>query len=169
MNTFWVPTMYWGFSCSSVGKESACNAGYQGSTSVLGRSSGEGNSNPLQCSWLEISWTERGAWQATVPEVTRVVHDLATKPLLYTRCVCLWRTQSLAEDINEWITRNAVFGAGNTGGKTYQCQEQKGSETLTLFASQQVSLLMSWMVAEDNQFWFRDKGLYLLLTSGQTA
>ena len=53
MNTFWVPTMYWDFSGSSVGKESACNAGYQGSNSVLGRSSGEGTSNPLQYSWLE--------------------------------------------------------------------------------------------------------------------
>ena len=62
----------------------------------------------------KISWTERGAWQATVREVTRIVHDLATKPLLYTRCECLWRTQSLAEDVNKWITRNAVFGAGNT-------------------------------------------------------
>ena len=62
----------------------------------------------------KISWTERGAWQATVHEVTRVVHDLATKPLLCTWCVCLWRTQSLAEDVNKLITRNAVFGTGNT-------------------------------------------------------
>ena len=62
----------------------------------------------------KISWTERRAWQARVHEVTGVGHDLATKPLLYTRCVCLWRTQSLAEDINKWITRNSVFGARST-------------------------------------------------------
>ena len=33
---------------SSNGKESACNAGDQGLIPGLGRSSGEGNSNPLQ-------------------------------------------------------------------------------------------------------------------------
>ena len=37
-----------GFPCSSVGKESACNAGDSGSILGLGRSPGEGNGNPLQ-------------------------------------------------------------------------------------------------------------------------
>ena len=37
-----------------MGKESACNAGDPGSTPGLGRSPGEGNSNPLQYSCLEI-------------------------------------------------------------------------------------------------------------------
>ena len=36
-----------GFPCSSVGKESAYNAGYPGSISGLGRSPGEENGNPL--------------------------------------------------------------------------------------------------------------------------
>ena len=36
-------------------KESACNAGDPGLISGLGRSSGEGNDNPLQYSCLEIS------------------------------------------------------------------------------------------------------------------
>ena len=35
------------------GKESACNAGDPGSIPGLGRSPGEGNGNPLQCSCLE--------------------------------------------------------------------------------------------------------------------
>ena len=35
------------------GKESACNAGDLGSIPGLGRSPGEGNGNPLQCSCLE--------------------------------------------------------------------------------------------------------------------
>ena len=39
--------------CSSVGKESACNAGNLGSIPKLGRSPGEGNSYPLQYSVLE--------------------------------------------------------------------------------------------------------------------
>ena len=47
------------------GKESAYNAGDTGSISGWGRSSGEGNSNPLQYSCLENSM-DRGAWCATV-------------------------------------------------------------------------------------------------------
>ena len=39
------------------GKESA-SAGDEGSTSGLGRYTGEGNVNPLQYSCLENSWTE---------------------------------------------------------------------------------------------------------------
>ena len=39
--------------CSSVGKESAYNAGDLGLISGLGRSPGEGNGNPLQFSCLE--------------------------------------------------------------------------------------------------------------------
>ena len=34
------------------------------------RSPGEGHGNPLQCSWLENSM-DRGAWWATVHEVTK--------------------------------------------------------------------------------------------------
>ena len=40
---------------SSVGKESACNAGDLGSNPGLGRSPGEGEGSPLQCSGLENS------------------------------------------------------------------------------------------------------------------
>ena len=68
-----------GFPCSSVGKESACSAGDQGSIPRLGRSPGEGNGNPLQYS-SPGNPTDRGAWQVTVHGVTRVGHDLMTKP-----------------------------------------------------------------------------------------
>ena len=50
---------------SSVGKESAYNAGDPGLIPVLGRSPGEENGNPFQYSCLENSMG-RGAWQATV-------------------------------------------------------------------------------------------------------
>ena len=75
-----------GFPYSSVGKESACNAGDLGSIPGLGRSPGEGNGNPLQYSCLENPM-DRGAWRATVHGVARVGHDLATKPppYIYTR------------------------------------------------------------------------------------
>ena len=41
--------------------------------------SGEGNGNPLQYSCLENPM-DRGAWRPTVNRVSRVGHDLATKP-----------------------------------------------------------------------------------------
>ena len=46
-----------------------------------GRSPGEGNGNPLQYSYLGNPM-ERGAWRATVHGVTRVGHNLVTKPPL---------------------------------------------------------------------------------------
>ena len=55
------------------GKESAFNAGDTGdvgSTPGLGRSSGKGNSNPLQCSCLGNPM-DRGAWSATVHGVAK--------------------------------------------------------------------------------------------------
>jgi len=72
-----------GFPCSSVSKESSCNArisaydaGDLGSISGLRRSPGEGNGNPLQYSCLGNPM-DRGAWWATVHGVARVRHDLA--------------------------------------------------------------------------------------------
>ena len=44
-----------GFSGSSAGKESACNAGDPGSIPGLGRSTGEGIGYPLQYSGLQNS------------------------------------------------------------------------------------------------------------------
>ena len=43
-----------GFLHSSVGKESACNAGDPGSIPRLGRSTGEGIGYPLQNSWASL-------------------------------------------------------------------------------------------------------------------
>ena len=45
-------------------------SGDLGSSPGLGRSPGEGNGYPLQCSFLENSM-DRGAWQATVPCVPK--------------------------------------------------------------------------------------------------
>ena len=60
--------MVFDLSCSSDGKESACNAGDLGSIPGLGRSPGEANGNPFQYSCLE-TLTDRGAWQAMVRRV----------------------------------------------------------------------------------------------------
>ena len=55
---------------SSVGKDSACNAGDLGSIPGSGRAPGEGHGNPLQYSCLENPM-DRGAWQATVHGVAK--------------------------------------------------------------------------------------------------
>ena len=63
----------------SAATESAYNAGDPVLISGFGRRPGEGNGNPLQCSSL-VYPKDRGAWWATVRGVTRVGHDLETKP-----------------------------------------------------------------------------------------
>ena len=60
----------WGFPCSSVGKESACNAGDLGSIPGSGRSHGEGNGNPLQYPCLE-NYMDRGLLQATAHGIAK--------------------------------------------------------------------------------------------------
>ena len=59
-----------GFPGGSDVKESVCNEGDPGLIPGLGRSPGEGNSNPLQYSCLENSM-DRGSWQATVHGVAK--------------------------------------------------------------------------------------------------
>ena len=59
-----------GFPGDSDNKESACNSGDQGSIPGLGRSPGEGKSNPFQYSCLENSM-DLGAWWASVHGVTK--------------------------------------------------------------------------------------------------
>ena len=57
-------------SCWLSGKESACQAGDLGSIPGSGRSSGEGNGNPLKYSCLENPM-DRGAWWAAVYGVAK--------------------------------------------------------------------------------------------------
>ena len=59
-----------GFPDDSEGKESACNSGDLGLIPRWGRTSGEGNGNPLQYSCLENTM-DRGAWKATVQGVAK--------------------------------------------------------------------------------------------------
>ena len=62
--------VYLFFPGGSDGKESACNVGNLGPIPGLGRSSVEGNANPLQHSCLENPM-DRGAWWATVYIITK--------------------------------------------------------------------------------------------------
>ena len=70
-----------GFPGSSVSKETACIAEGPGLVPGSGRSLGEGRGNPLQYSCLENPMDREACW-APVHGVTRVRHDLATKPPL---------------------------------------------------------------------------------------
>ena len=66
-------------------------AGDPGSIPGSGRSPGEGNGHPLQYSCLENPM-DRGAWQ-----VTRVRHDIATKPPTTTGCTVYEKTLMLGK------------------------------------------------------------------------
>ena len=73
------------------GKESSCSAEDSGSVPGSGRSAGEGNGNSLWYSCLR-NRMDGGAWWATVHGVTRIRHDLLTKPpppLCVCVCVCV--------------------------------------------------------------------------------
>ena len=61
----------------SEGKPSACNAGDLGSITGLGRSPGEAEGNPLQCSSWRIPWTEEPGGLQSMGSL-RVGHDWAT-------------------------------------------------------------------------------------------
>ena len=71
-----------GFPAGSAVKESACNAGDQGSIPGSGRSPGEENGNPLWYSCLENPM-DRGAWWASVHRVTKSRTRLSTNTSLH--------------------------------------------------------------------------------------
>ena len=58
------------FPGGSVSKESACNVGDPGSIPGSGRSTREGNGNPLQYSCLENPM-DKGVWWATVHGIAK--------------------------------------------------------------------------------------------------
>ena len=68
-----------GFSGSMEVKNPPVNAKDMVSIPGWGRYPRGGNGNPLQYSCLE-NLMDRGAWQAMVHGITRVGHNLATKP-----------------------------------------------------------------------------------------
>ena len=68
----------WGFPDTSVGKESACNAGDTGLIPGSGRSSGEGNGYSPQYSCLGNPM-DRRARQATVLGVTKELDTTASQ------------------------------------------------------------------------------------------
>ena len=91
LHAFWVtPSASEDFPRGSDSKESACNAGDQGSIPGLGRSPGGGHGNPLQYSCLENPM-DRGAWWATVHRVTRSQTQLKQR----SNSKCLWTASTV--------------------------------------------------------------------------
>ena len=72
-----LPSLTKDFPGGSDGKVSGYKAGDPGSITGSGRSPGEGNGNPLQCSCLENPM-DGGAWQATAHGVAKSWTDYAT-------------------------------------------------------------------------------------------
>ena len=68
------------FPGGSMVKNLPANAGDTGSIPGSGRSPGRGRGNPVQYSCLENPMDSE-AWWSTIHGVTRVGHNLATKPL----------------------------------------------------------------------------------------
>ena len=79
-NALHSPVKYWGFPDSSVGKESACNAGDPGSIPGSGRS-GAGIDYPFQYSWASLlaqlvknlpamreTWVQSVGWEDPLKE-----------------------------------------------------------------------------------------------------
>ena len=86
----------------SDGKESACHAGDLSSVPKLGRSTGEGNGNPLQYACLEIP-VDRGAWHATLHEVTKSRTQLSDYTFTFS-LLCYWqRTRLKATKLSSTI------------------------------------------------------------------
>ena len=77
----------------------------------LGRSLGEGNSNPLQNSCLEIS-TDRGVWQTTIGS-QRVRHNLAINTHTHTHIhtQVTYTTQKQSTDSMQFLSKYFCFFA----------------------------------------------------------
>ena len=83
-------SIYTGASQVLSSKESACNAGDAGSIPRSGRSFGEGNGNPLQCSCLETC-KDGGVWWATAHEVTKSWTRVSTHShVTHTVYICVY-------------------------------------------------------------------------------
>ena len=116
VNSYWIGNIL-GFLCGSDGKESACNAGDPGLIPGSGRFPGEGNGNPLQYSCLENPM-DRGAWQAIVHGVVRVVTIKVFDAFQYW-IICISEVSEMSDSLwphGLWSTR--VLYPWNSSGKT---------------------------------------------------
>ena len=110
---------YYSFPCSSVGKESACNAGDLSSIPGLGRSLGERNGDPVQFSCLEIPmdrgrslagyslWTRQSQTQLSDSTTEKWNLKYDTSELIYEA-----ETDSQTQRTDQWLPRGRRSGRG---------------------------------------------------------
>ena len=88
-----------GFPDSSVGKESACNAGDPGLSPGLGRSDGEGIGYPLQYSWTslvtQLVKNLPAMWEAWVRSLSW--EDPLEKEMATHSSILAWKTPRMKE------------------------------------------------------------------------
>ena len=116
---------YMGFPGGTSGKEPACQCRRhrrRGLISGLGRSSGGGRGNPLQCSCLENPM-DRRAWQATVHRVAKSqtqLKRLSTHAypihiyICVCVCVCIYIYIIKRLIIRLWVISSCNYGAGKS-------------------------------------------------------
>ena len=113
-------------------KNLPANAGDTGNVGLipgLGRSSEEGNSNPLLYSCLKNPM-DRGVWQATVHRVARVGHDLECRHLVLEASLVTQKVKNLPAvwetGFNPWVGKipwrrewqpTPVFLSGESNGQ----------------------------------------------------
>ena len=96
------------FPGDSVVKNLPANPGDLGSIPGLGRSPGEGNSSPLQYSFLENP-TDRGSWRATVHGVTKD-SDMTEHTHTHTHTHMDTENRAVAKEEGRWES----LGLGDT-------------------------------------------------------
>ena len=133
-----------GFPHSSVGKESACNAGDPGSIPGSGRSPGEGIGYPLQCSWAslvaQLVKNPPAMWETWVwtLEKGKATHF----SILAWRIPGTIQSMELQRDGHDWVTftftskyvyniLGSYFHMPNTGGDT--CWQRSFHSSLLLW------------------------------------
>ena len=103
-------TFFRGFPGSSDGKAPVCNAGDPDSIPGLGRSPGEGNGSPPQCSCLENPM-DRGAWWAIVRGVAKSWTGLSDSTFFSSKNSCSVSSSSplLYQFIFNWVLSFLLF------------------------------------------------------------
>ena len=128
-----------GFPGDSVDKESACNARDLGLIPGSGSSSGGGNGNPLQYSWLENPM-DRGAWWAAVHGVVKSRTQQSTDHMTLSRptldAASTFKVASSCYQITEtnlclWVkSYQARFRAARISCQGAQCKSRNSRHLL---------------------------------------
>ena len=118
--------LYQGFPDSSVGKESACNAGDPSLIPGSGRSPGEGIGYPLQYSWASLVaqllknpparqeiWVQYLGWEAPLEEGMATHSSILAWGIPMDRGAWLqsMRSQGVRQD---WMTKHSTFSTSSS-------------------------------------------------------